>query len=480
MENKAFFIICCLLVTGCTLVSLQPTEKVDPPAPTAQPTMSGLPNPASEYCEQQGFTSEIRTASDGSQSGVCIFTDGSECDEWSFYRHECAPATPPASMHNPASAFCEQQGYTLEIRTAPDGSQAGFCIFPDGSECDEWAYFRGECQPAVEVLPTESAAGTGLRWVTYLDQNMGYSFQYPTGAQLTLNDDPLAGLYVYGTSLGTETWSIYHPQDRPEYRPPEGVVLSQWLTDHNLVGETQLPDIQIAGTTAIHYRHERSPQSYAADYIYFARDGQLYQIIIGHAGDTEDWQLDNSFLQSFTFTEISSSDGSPTPIPTALPIDPVGYQDWLTYTNPSYGFTFRLPDDWIVEEVSNAGPGMDGHIIIIRPVDQFNQQSIRLTFRHIGEEVLLWPTGVGQGEFISQGTLEIDGLPAQRLLLVCPAGEVTSIWYHQAEDQPDIQRGNLEFGIIYRSTSTHCEPGLSLSSKDQLVGEMIVASLAVP
>jgi hypothetical protein len=54
-------------------------------------------------------------------------------------------------MPNPASLFCEQNGNTLEIRTAEDGSQAGVCVFPDGSTCDEWAYFRGECGPVVEA-----------------------------------------------------------------------------------------------------------------------------------------------------------------------------------------------------------------------------------------------------------------------------------------------------------------------------------------
>lgn len=48
---------------------------------------------------------------------------------------------------NPASVHCEEQGYNLEIRTDPDGSQYGVCIFPDGSECEEWAYYRGECKP---------------------------------------------------------------------------------------------------------------------------------------------------------------------------------------------------------------------------------------------------------------------------------------------------------------------------------------------
>jgi len=56
---------------------------------------------------------------------------------------------PQANMPNPASVYCEQQGNKLEIRTATDGSQTGYCIFPDGSECDEWAYYRGECGPPV-------------------------------------------------------------------------------------------------------------------------------------------------------------------------------------------------------------------------------------------------------------------------------------------------------------------------------------------
>jgi hypothetical protein len=55
---------------------------------------------------------------------------------------------PKAGMPNPASVYCTQQGNKLEIRTAADGSQNGICIFPDGSSCDEWAYYRGECGPS--------------------------------------------------------------------------------------------------------------------------------------------------------------------------------------------------------------------------------------------------------------------------------------------------------------------------------------------
>lgn len=53
----------------------------------------------------------------------------------------------PPGIPNPASVFCGEKGYKLEIRTAADGSQTGYCLFPDGTECEEWAFFRGECGP---------------------------------------------------------------------------------------------------------------------------------------------------------------------------------------------------------------------------------------------------------------------------------------------------------------------------------------------
>jgi putative hemolysin len=50
---------------------------------------TGMANPASVYCIEQGGKNIIVTDSQGGQSGLCVFADNSSCDEWAFYRGEC-------------------------------------------------------------------------------------------------------------------------------------------------------------------------------------------------------------------------------------------------------------------------------------------------------------------------------------------------------------------------------------------------------
>jgi hypothetical protein len=141
-----------------------------------------------------------------------------------------------------------------------------------------------------------------------------------------------------------------------------------------------------------------------------------------------------------------------------------------------------LPEDWEVDETTTSDPLLAGHILNLHPKGISPEETamnlnIRMTFRQVGEEVQLWPTGVGEGEFVEQGTLAVNGLPARRLLLVCPSGEVTAIWYHDAEEnQPNILLGDLEFAFIFTAGS-HCETEMSLIGKTQYTGELIIASL---
>ncbi|HSK90773.1 MAG TPA: DUF333 domain-containing protein [Euzebyales bacterium] len=60
---------------------------------------------------------------------------------------QAAPDRNDPGLANPASLFCEEHGGTVEIREDQGGGQFGVCVFDNGSECEEWAFYRGECEP---------------------------------------------------------------------------------------------------------------------------------------------------------------------------------------------------------------------------------------------------------------------------------------------------------------------------------------------
>ncbi|MEM7818294.1 MAG: DUF333 domain-containing protein, partial [Candidatus Aenigmatarchaeota archaeon] len=49
------------------------------------------------------------------------------------------------SIPNPAAIYCEKSGYKLEKRKDKEGNEYGVCVFPDGKECDEWSFYEGKC-----------------------------------------------------------------------------------------------------------------------------------------------------------------------------------------------------------------------------------------------------------------------------------------------------------------------------------------------
>jgi len=225
---------------------------------------------------------------------------------------QATPAPTQAALPNPASVFCEGQGGRLEIRTDSTGAQTGFCVFSDGSECDEWAYFRGECQPSVPATqapaPTsppapEPAATPPDGWDVYTHPTLGFSFSYPDGCTF-VSTDTARYTTVVGPLVDGENWpwfTINHPDDA-DFHPPADVDLQAWLADSSRLPGKVAGTRVIAGETAIHTRFEdpRGPQSYDDDRYYFVHEGQLYEIVIMHTGK-EDWDVYDVFLDSFHF-----------------------------------------------------------------------------------------------------------------------------------------------------------------------------------
>jgi len=69
------------------------------------------------------------------------------------------------AVPNPSAVFCTEMGYEYQIRKDAQGNQYGVCLFPDGTECAAWEYFRkcyyGEtstsCNRPCEDLPCKQA-----------------------------------------------------------------------------------------------------------------------------------------------------------------------------------------------------------------------------------------------------------------------------------------------------------------------------------
>lgn len=93
-----------------------------------------------------GCTMEAKLCPDGSSVG----RTGPNC--------EFEACKTPTTIANPASVFCKEQNGTLEIITETDG-QKGICTLNDGTKCEEWSFFRGECKADTHTCTdTEKAA----------------------------------------------------------------------------------------------------------------------------------------------------------------------------------------------------------------------------------------------------------------------------------------------------------------------------------
>ena len=88
MKKKFLFfpavLIASLFLCGCwPFVSVPPTD-----LPTDQRDQVELGNPAAIKCADDGGTIETYKEEEG-EWGLCVFEDGSICDQWQYYRGEC-------------------------------------------------------------------------------------------------------------------------------------------------------------------------------------------------------------------------------------------------------------------------------------------------------------------------------------------------------------------------------------------------------
>jgi hypothetical protein len=60
-------------------------------------------------------------------------------------------------MANPASVYCEEQGWTITIVKDEEGNESGICKLADGTEVEEWEYYRANHKDETETTSGDVA-----------------------------------------------------------------------------------------------------------------------------------------------------------------------------------------------------------------------------------------------------------------------------------------------------------------------------------
>ncbi len=105
-QKSSTFLILILLtvlfITGCRSGEVESAPPTPPGRNRNRDQFVGIPNPASFYCQEMGYELELRESAGGTE-GICILPDGKECEEWEFLAGGCAIEWTSASARVPTS-----------------------------------------------------------------------------------------------------------------------------------------------------------------------------------------------------------------------------------------------------------------------------------------------------------------------------------------------------------------------------------------
>jgi putative hemolysin/PKD repeat protein len=102
----------------------QPCQQQEiPPAPSMSGDI-GLSDPAAVYCTEMGYEYKVLETEQG-ETGVCVLPDGTECDAWAFYGGECGEDF----------SYCARKGLAVASESEGDSfaAKCTTCVLPDGS-----------------------------------------------------------------------------------------------------------------------------------------------------------------------------------------------------------------------------------------------------------------------------------------------------------------------------------------------------------
>jgi len=235
----------------------------------------------------------------------------------------------------------------------------------------------------VDIPPTEQPTEIEeSEWMTYSNERYGYSFQYPAGCffgqmPVTCKENPpedrppeclcfldaenpdqviMQAFIGEQENLTLAQFRVSH-FDSPQFNPPPGTDLIEWLGEILVGMDSDLPDepnLSIDGIPAVKIYSPGSPQAPSFDEIYLIRDGKLLQIQMLDVDNQENSDLYDQLFSTFETIEIAEQ---PTEIPAPTPTSEAQVdmtrasettsldETWNQYTNYQLGFSIRFPKE---------------------------------------------------------------------------------------------------------------------------------------
>ncbi len=143
---KKLTILVSLIFLGAGCGTIAPVENQNINSVSAVNEQPGLENPASVNCEEKGGTLKIEKRGDGGEFGVCYFEDNRQCEEWAFFRGECPIGGRKVTGYiTEAARYCAITGGEYIIVDEMASPEEGNCKLSGGAVCDAWDFYDGKC-----------------------------------------------------------------------------------------------------------------------------------------------------------------------------------------------------------------------------------------------------------------------------------------------------------------------------------------------
>jgi hypothetical protein len=179
--------------------------------------------------------------------------------------------------------------------------------------------------------------------------------------------------------------------------------------------------------------------------------------------------------------DFAASTATPVPAaaaaPTSTSLPPLVMDDtWATYTNDKYGFSFRYPSAWNLKEITGSVNTMSGHAVhLMHPTDPAVRMII--AFKRADEDQRITPTGMGDGELISRGSVSLLGQPVER---IARAALEKNLAVYYGWPRAAATGGDLVFWLALDCACSPADPAVTgLTPEVQQIADAIVESITM-